>query len=156
MKDQKTKEKFVELRAEGLSFDKISKKIKVSKPTLIEWNKEMISEINEQKYIRYDEILERYKLTKERRMARLSKALDQAWEEYEKKDYKDLSKRELLMIINQLDKRLMEEIRDKEDIKNESKKLEINLVRTLLGNDGKTYLVSDDGKHRKLLKDKQH
>ena len=156
MKDQKTKEKFVELRAEGLSFDKISKKIKVSKPTLIEWNKEMISEINEQKYIRYDEILERYKLTKERRMARLSKALDQAWEEYEKKDYKDLSKRELLMIINQLDKRLMEEIRDKEDIKNESKKLEINLVRTLLGNDGKTYLVSDDGKHRKLLKDKQN
>ena len=47
MKDNSIKEKFVLLRAEGLSFDKIAKKIKVSKPTLIEWQKDFRDEIKE-------------------------------------------------------------------------------------------------------------
>ncbi len=34
---QKTREKFIELRAENVSFDKIAKQLKVSKSTLIMW-----------------------------------------------------------------------------------------------------------------------
>ncbi len=40
MKKQEVKEKFQQLRAEGISYEKISKMIKVSKPALIEWGKE--------------------------------------------------------------------------------------------------------------------
>lgn len=39
MKDQETKERFIELRAKGLSFDKISKELKVSKQILIDWSR---------------------------------------------------------------------------------------------------------------------
>jgi len=34
---QKTREKFIELRAENISFNKIAKQLKVSKSTLIMW-----------------------------------------------------------------------------------------------------------------------
>jgi orotate phosphoribosyltransferase-like protein len=36
MKDQETRGRFIELRAQGLSFDKISKELQVSKQTLID------------------------------------------------------------------------------------------------------------------------
>ena len=41
----KEKEKFIEMRAQGISFAKISKEINVSKPILIEWNREFEKEI---------------------------------------------------------------------------------------------------------------
>jgi len=41
MKDQQTKEKFIELRAKGLSFDKISRELRISKQTLINWSKKL-------------------------------------------------------------------------------------------------------------------
>ena len=34
-----TQKKFILLRADGLSFDKITKQLKVSKPTLIQWSR---------------------------------------------------------------------------------------------------------------------
>ena len=39
MKDQETKEKFVELRAKGLSFDRIAQELHVSKQSLINLGK---------------------------------------------------------------------------------------------------------------------
>lgn len=109
MKDENTKEKFIELRGEGLSFDNIAKRIKVSKPTLIKWNKELHNQIEDLRIIRYEEVLEKYKLTKEKRIDRLSSELDKAWKAYEKKNYQDLSKRELLQMILRLEKQLIEE-----------------------------------------------
>lgn len=38
MKDYKTKERFIELRAQGLSFDSIARELEVSKPTLIQFD----------------------------------------------------------------------------------------------------------------------
>ena len=46
MKDSSVKEKFIQLRAKGLSFDKIAKQIKISKPTLLKWSEEFEKEIN--------------------------------------------------------------------------------------------------------------
>ena len=134
MKDQKTKEKFVELRAEGLSFDKIAQRINVSKPTLLNWNKELNSRIEELKSIRYEEILEKFKATKEKRIGRLSKELEQAWAAYEEKDYRDLTKRELLLMIIRLERRLIEET---DNIKTDKQKeeepgpLKVRVIRKL-------------------------
>ena len=42
-------QEFIKLRARGLSFDKISKQINVSKPTLIRWSRKFSAEIAAQK-----------------------------------------------------------------------------------------------------------
>ena len=109
MKEMETIEKFIQLRAEGKSFDKIAKLIKVSKPTLIAWEKKYKGEIDELKWSRFENILEKYKLTQEDRIARLAKELSHAWETYEQKDYDNLSKRDLLSMIIRLEHRLKEE-----------------------------------------------
>lgn len=130
MKDNETKEKFIILRAEGLSFDKISRRIKVSKPTLIEWQKDNQNKINELKEIRFNEILEKYKATKEKRIERIAKQLQQVWNAYEKLEYTDLSKRELLMMIMRLERRLKEEVGEFEkfDEEMEGKEKEYKII----------------------------
>jgi len=109
MKDASLKEEFILLKDERLSFDKIAKKLKVSKPTLIEWSKEFKTEIEDLKLIRYEEILEKYKATQENRIERIARELELAWKNYESKDYENLSKREILMMIVRLERRLHEE-----------------------------------------------
>ena len=44
-----TKERFIELRAKGWSFDKIAKEIGKAKQTLIDWSKELQDEIANRK-----------------------------------------------------------------------------------------------------------
>ena len=56
MKDTATKAQFVELRGRGLSFDKISQELKVSKVTLIQWSKELALEIKNQKAMEIDNL----------------------------------------------------------------------------------------------------
>jgi transposase len=109
MKEQGLKEKFQQYRAEGLSFDKISKTLKVSKPTLIRWGKMYKKQIGKLKAIRYEQILEKYKASREDRIERIAKELQSAWKIYESKDYNDLSKKQIFYLILQLEKRLKEE-----------------------------------------------
>lgn len=140
MKANSVKEKFIVLRAEGLSFDKIAKRIKVSKPTLIKWQREYQKEINELLEVRYGEILEKYKLTKEKRIEKIAEELELVWEAYKKVEYKDLTKRELLMMIMRLERRLKEEIGGFEKFEEEeegSKEYKIQVIKTIIGEDGK-------------------
>ena len=109
MKEQETKDKFLQLRADGVSYDKISKMIKVSKPTLIGWGKEYKKKIKDLKAIRYEQILEKYKATREERLERIVKELQTVWKKYDALDYKNLSKKDLLNIIIRLEKVVREE-----------------------------------------------
>ncbi|NUN07792.1 MAG: hypothetical protein HUU54_01290 [Ignavibacteriaceae bacterium] len=109
MKEQETIDKFVQLRAEGKSYDKISKMINVSKPTLLAWGRKYQNKIDELKMVRYESILEQQKVTQEERITRLAKELNNAWEAFEKKEYDNLTKRELLLIIMRLERGLREE-----------------------------------------------
>lgn len=68
MKDQGVKEKFVELRARGWSFDRISKELKVSKQTLIHWSRDLALEISNQSALQHEALLEQYSLTREERI----------------------------------------------------------------------------------------
>ena len=45
MMDEATKHQFIECRASGMSFDRIAEKLKVSKPTLINWSRDSSLEI---------------------------------------------------------------------------------------------------------------
>ena len=56
-----TKERFIELRAKGWSFDKIAKEIGKAKQTLIDWSKELQDEIaNKERLDFINEIIEEY------------------------------------------------------------------------------------------------
>jgi len=133
MKEQETVEKFIQLRAENKSYDKISKLLKVSKPTLIGWGKKQKANIDKLKSIRLEQILEKYKLTQEDRITRLAKELKLAWDSFEKKDYDSLSKREIILIIMRLEQSLRKEpaiIANEEDV--DDGDIQVNVVRSII------------------------
>ena len=83
MKTTEQKEKFVELRAKNLSFDKIAKKLNVSKPTLIEWSQELNQEIANMKAIELEAIQEKYYMQKKQKIKLYGKQLEKIKEELE-------------------------------------------------------------------------
>ena len=113
MKSNNEKEKFIELRASGLSFDKISEMLKISKPVLISWNVEFKKEINNLEYLRYQAILEQYKLIQEKRIEFLSIQLNKVNDAISKKNFEDSSLKELISIRKDLNIELLFEIKDK-------------------------------------------
>lgn len=109
MKIFKEKEKFIEMRAQGISFIKISKEINVSKPILIEWNKEFEKEIAHRQFLAAEELLERYDLMRTARLKRFALLLNKALSELKKRNLESLSSKELLDLIRYLEARLSEE-----------------------------------------------
>ena len=113
MKTKDEKEKFIELRASGLSFDKISEMLKISKPVLISWSVEFKKEISNLEYFRYQAILEQYKLIQEKRIEFLSIQLSKINDAINKKNYEDASLKELISIRKDLNIELLFETKDK-------------------------------------------
>jgi len=56
------------LRAKGNSFEKIAKEIKVSKPTLLKWDKEFRKQVIELKFLHFESLAEQYSLMKKQRI----------------------------------------------------------------------------------------
>lgn len=113
MKSKDEKEKFIELRASGLSFDKISEMLKISKPVLISWSVEFQKEIKNLEYFRYQAILEQYKLIQEKRIEFLSIQLNKVNDAISKKNFEDASLKELISIRKDLNSELLFETKDK-------------------------------------------
>ena len=90
MKDQKTKMQFIDLRAQGMSYDKIARELEVSKQTLINWSKEYEIEIANLKAIEMESLQERYYLNKSKRIELLGKKLAAVQDELENRDLKDV------------------------------------------------------------------
>ena len=67
---------FITLRADGLSFDKIAKQLKVSKVTLIQWSKLFEDDIKELQFLAMVEIKKRYSNTVAKRYETLLQQLD--------------------------------------------------------------------------------
>ena len=68
MKNANDKERFIELRAEGRSYADIAVALKVSKPTLIAWGKELQKDILNARTLRMDELFEKYAVAKAKRV----------------------------------------------------------------------------------------
>ena len=96
MKSQKIKNKFIELRAEGYSYNYISKELKTSKQTLLSWGKEFDNEIKEAEAINRDELVEIYRLNKEARVQQLASINDKILEELNKRDFANIQTEKLL------------------------------------------------------------
>ena len=100
MKTIDQKEKFIELRAKGFSFEKISKEINVSKPTLIKWQSEFKTEISNSEFLNYQNIIEKHKLLKTNQVEILSDFLEKIWKELRIKDLSKVDIKDLIRIKN--------------------------------------------------------
>lgn len=89
MKNANDKERFIELRAENRSYADIAVALKVSKPTLIAWGKELQKDILNARTLRMDELFERYAVAKSKRVEVFGKRLEAIMTELDKRDLSD-------------------------------------------------------------------
>lgn len=80
------KEQFVELRAEGRSYTDIATALNVSKPTLLNWSRELEREIANAKTLRLDALFEKYLVGKAARVETFGKKLQAILTELDKRD----------------------------------------------------------------------
>lgn len=76
MEMTKQQMEFITLRADGLSFDKIAKQLKVSKATLIQWSKLFEDNIQELQFLAMQEIKKQFSHSIKSRYEILLKQLD--------------------------------------------------------------------------------
>ena len=88
--------KFIELRANNYSYDRIAKELHISKRTCINWNKELSNEINTEKNKYIDESKAQYSLMRESRVKRLTDVLEKIDKELLEKDFSTVSTENLL------------------------------------------------------------
>ena len=105
------KEKFIQLRAQGLSFDKIAEELNISKNTLLGWSGEFFEEVKEAQFTEYENLLNEYQVHRTKRFEQNCKLLNACYEELEKKleRLEKLSVPELAKLTETLEKRIAEE-----------------------------------------------
>ena len=113
MKTVEDKQRFVELRAKGLSFERIAEELSVSKPTLIKWNEELFHEVQEAQFYELENLLENYKLMRKERFEFYCKLLSSALAELESRaaagKLQEVPTEKLLSMVEQLEKRVQQE-----------------------------------------------
>lgn len=109
MKTLDEKKRFIELRASGLSYDKISKELKISKPTLIGWGRECEKDIANLQFLEMDSLIEECKITRYNRIKKMALILGKALDELENRTFKKASTKELLSLIHSLDEKIKSE-----------------------------------------------
>ena len=104
------KERFIELRAKGWSFDKIAKELSKAKQTLIDWSKELQDEIANRKALELEALYESYYLLKENRLQTFGAMLTKIKEEVERRDLSDVPTDKLLELLLKYNSQVKEEI----------------------------------------------
>ena len=84
------RERFVELRAEGRSYNDCAELLTVSKPTLLAWARELQAEIANAKALRLDTLFELYLVGKAKRVETFGKRLQAILTELDKRDLADV------------------------------------------------------------------
>lgn len=93
---QELKTRFIELRAKGLSYQKISKRLKVSKSTLANWSAELEGEIASLRAMELEALYETYFLAKEGRIRLLGEQLKEIQAELKTRTLDQVSTEKLL------------------------------------------------------------
>lgn len=100
MKDAKTIEEFILLRAQGWSFDRIAKKLKTAKQTLINWSGTYAVEISHLKALELEALQEEYFLTKEGKIKLIGEAVKKLKTELDKRDLSDVPTGKLYELLD--------------------------------------------------------
>ena len=105
-----TKERFIELRAKGWSFDKIAKETGKAKQTLIDGSKELQDEIANRKALELEALYETYYLLKEAKIKKYGAILSKITDELESRDFADVRTGRLLELYLLYFERLSQEV----------------------------------------------
>ena len=93
-----TQTKFILLRSDGISFDKIAKELKVSKVTLIQWSKLFEDDIKELQFLAMVEIKKQYSNTVAKRYETLLQQLDKIDNAILEADLREESLKDLIQL----------------------------------------------------------
>lgn len=140
MGDLEVKEKFIELRAKGWTFDKIAKELHKRKATLIDWSKELESEIANRKAIELELLYEKHYLLKEQRIEKLGNLLNKIINEIENRNLKDIPTNKLFDLFLKYNKEIKEEMiepvyKSTMEIENERQSYELLKTLTVIESD---------------------
>ena len=104
------KERFIELRAQGWSFDKIAKELGKAKQTLIDWSRELQDEIANRKALELDTLYEKYYLSKENRLQTFGELLQRIKKEIAGRTLTDVPTEKLLELYIKYTDKVKEEV----------------------------------------------
>lgn len=116
MLDTQTQERFIELRAAGLSFDKIAAELGVCKTTLLKLNRKLAGEIERLKFINFEAMAEKYKMLKTARLEALGSLLTKVDSALEAADFSKLSPERLVLLKLRLAENMKAELSGSFDI----------------------------------------
>ena len=105
-----TKERFIELRAKGWSFDKIAKELGKAKQTLIDWSKDLQDEIANRKSLELEALYENYYLLKEAKIKKYGAILSKITDELESRSFNNVPTGRLLELYLLYFERLSQEV----------------------------------------------
>ena len=139
MKDAKTIEEFIILRAQGWSFDRIAKKLKAAKQTLINLSRTYSVEISHLKALELEALQEQYFLTKEGKIKLLGEAVKKLKTELDKRDLSDVPTAKLYELLDRYHELARAEVTEpdfRDDRALTEAKAEAGLVTALLAAPG--------------------
>jgi hypothetical protein len=102
MNDQETINRFIFMRSQGWSFNRIQVELKVSKPTLIKWSRQYAIEINNLRATETEALAERVFGEKHKRWEALARQLQKLEEEIDRRDLEEIPASRLHGIAAQL------------------------------------------------------
>jgi hypothetical protein len=112
MYDLKVKSKFIHFRAQGMTINKISKAMGVNRTTLIQWNKELYTDIKIAERDEFDKIFQLFMVEKSTRVTILAEALGNCYQKLDAEDSRE-DRFSLLKEIEKLTKLIHLETEDK-------------------------------------------
>lgn len=96
MKSNETKEKFIELRAKGLSYAKIAEKLNISKSTCSAWEKDLSDRISQLKQDQLTDLYNQYGMLKEARIKALGRVISKIDQAIDEADFSAMTPAQLL------------------------------------------------------------
>lgn len=98
------------MRAEGFTLAHIAKELGIARNTAVNWNKELSEEIDASKAFEVEEMLEKYRMTKEKRIEMYGERLLALQDELAKRDLSEIPTNKLLDMMLKCAKALEAEI----------------------------------------------
>jgi DNA-binding XRE family transcriptional regulator len=89
-KSDKNMERFIELRASGTTLAKAAQELDIAYNTAVNWEKDLLEKIEASKAIKTEELLEKYRMTKEKRIELFGERLLAIQDELAKRDLSDI------------------------------------------------------------------
>ena len=105
-RSKKVKEKFIELRASGMTLAQAAKELDIAYNTAVNWERQDKEQIDAIRAIKLEELMDKFRMTKERRIELFGQQLLAVQEELSKRGLSDVPTQKLMDMMMRLSKLL--------------------------------------------------